>query len=452
MWLHVPEIRRNLISGPLLNKAGMKLLFESDKLVVLKNDVFVGKGYLSDGLFVLSVSEIIKEKPSAYSAYFIDYYDLWHGRLGHCNASYISYMHKKGLIDNHIKQPLTKCPTCVEAKFTKRPHRLMERQSGLLDLVLSDLCDYKSLESRGGKKYVVTFIDDHSRFTMVYLLKSKDEASNAFISYKAEVKNQLGRKVKRLRTDRGTEYSNLSQFCEDHAHSTAYRFMVIKTIDDVFDENDIIESRDAEFFENVFPLKSNLLERKVDSSVSSFGQEVSKNIEPISSDSSQLRKSKRQKKATFLDGDWVVYLLDNDPLSYKEAVTSLDAVFWKEAIKSELDSILANHTWILVDFPKAFLNGDLVEEIYIKQPEGYVVPGQEHKVLVYAELRALKAEHYRAVAAPSGAAGGGAAAAATAAPVVEEKKEESNDDMDLVINLRIPLLPAPQKRARTLQR
>nr|KAJ0204103.1 hypothetical protein LSAT_V11C500253940 [Lactuca sativa] len=33
-----------------------------------------------------------------------------------------------------------------------------------------------------------------------------------------------------------------------------------------------------------------------------------------------------------------------------------------------------------MDVKTAFLNGDLDEEIYMKQPEGFVMPGNEHKV------------------------------------------------------------------------
>jgi transposase InsO family protein len=52
----------------------------------------------------------------------------------------------------------------------------------------------------------------------VYLLKTKDEALNYFKAYKAEVENQLERKIKRLRSDRGGEYfsSNFSEFCVEH--------------------------------------------------------------------------------------------------------------------------------------------------------------------------------------------------------------------------------------------
>nr|GFA15143.1 DNA-directed RNA polymerase subunit beta' [Tanacetum cinerariifolium] len=42
---------------------------------------------------------------------------------------------------------------------------------------------------------------------------------------------------------------------------------------------------------------------------------------------------------------------ENEPTSYREAVTSLEGNQWKEDIKSEIDSILQNHTWELVDLP-----------------------------------------------------------------------------------------------------
>ena len=52
----------------------------------------------------------------------------------------------------------------------------------------------------------------------MYLLKSKVKALSYFKTYKAEVENQLQRKIKRLRSDRGGEYfsSEFSEFCVEH--------------------------------------------------------------------------------------------------------------------------------------------------------------------------------------------------------------------------------------------
>ena len=64
----------------------------------------------------------------------------------------------------------------------------------------------KSIPSKGGNKYFITFIDECSRYCYVYLLSSKDEAVNAFKTYKAEVETQLNKKIKIIRSDRGGEY------------------------------------------------------------------------------------------------------------------------------------------------------------------------------------------------------------------------------------------------------
>jgi transposase InsO family protein len=64
----------------------------------------------------------------------------------------------------------------------------------------------------------MTLIDDVSRFCYVYLLKTKDEVVDYFKIYKAEVENQLERKIKRLRSNRGGEFfpKVFDDFCAEH--------------------------------------------------------------------------------------------------------------------------------------------------------------------------------------------------------------------------------------------
>ena len=44
-------------------------------------------------------------------------------------------------------------------------------------------------------------------------------------------------------------------------------------------------------------------------------------------------------------------MLENEPQTFKEAMSTPEAPFWKEAINDEIESIMKNHTWELVDLP-----------------------------------------------------------------------------------------------------
>ena len=65
---------------------------------------------------------------------------------------------------------------------------------------------------------MMTLIDDATKWCHIYLVKTKDEALNFFKIYKAEVENQLEKKIKRLRSDRGGEYVSheFAEFCAEH--------------------------------------------------------------------------------------------------------------------------------------------------------------------------------------------------------------------------------------------
>jgi transposase InsO family protein len=109
------------------------------------------------------------------------------------------------------------CAGCVLGKhhrdnFDKRAswHAL-----GPLQLVQSDLCGPLSSPSFSGCNYFLTFIDDFSRRTWVYLLKLKTEVFDKFLAYKALVENKSGHQIQRLRIDNGGEYvkNNFTSYC-----------------------------------------------------------------------------------------------------------------------------------------------------------------------------------------------------------------------------------------------
>ncbi|CAA0836913.1 Uncharacterized mitochondrial protein AtMg00820, partial [Striga hermonthica] len=48
-------------------------------------------------------------------------------------------------------------------------------------------------------------------------------------------------------------------------------------------------------------------------------------------------------------------LLDNEPISYDEAMSDIDSDKWQEAMQSEIDSMYSNRVWTLVDPPQGII-------------------------------------------------------------------------------------------------
>ena len=176
--------------GILVNKARLKTVVGDDKVVISHNGVFVGKRYLNVSLFVLNHAFKTLNVNVSTVACTDESVDLWYGGLGHVNFASIKRLKHIKLISIVNVDNFTKCSVCVEAKYAKKPFKLVtSRQTTLLELVHLDLADFKNTTSKGRKRYYITFLDDFSRYTKVYLFRSKNEAEKMFVIYKAEIEN-----------------------------------------------------------------------------------------------------------------------------------------------------------------------------------------------------------------------------------------------------------------------
>ena len=63
-----------------------------------------------------------------------------------------------------------------------------------------------STQAKGGYEYFITFTDDYSRYGYVYLMRRKFEVFEKFKEFRAKVENQLGKRIKAIRSDRGGKY------------------------------------------------------------------------------------------------------------------------------------------------------------------------------------------------------------------------------------------------------
>ena len=64
--------------------------------------------------------------------------------------------------------------------------------------------------TRNSKRYVITFIDDCSDYTFIYLLKNKNDVLDMFKVFTIEIENRFNKRIRRLHSDRGTEYDSVA--------------------------------------------------------------------------------------------------------------------------------------------------------------------------------------------------------------------------------------------------
>ena len=128
-------------------------------------------------------------------------------------------------------------------------------------------------------------------------------------------------------------------------NSASYRFFEL--------ENKIIfEFGDAIFHEEKFPFKlknsgreENILSRP-SSSTSHLQNQKFFEMQP--------RRSKKARVEKDFGPDYYVFNIAENPQNLKEAWISPDAIFWKETVNDEIESLVSNRTWKLVDLPQRY--------------------------------------------------------------------------------------------------
>jgi hypothetical protein len=134
---------------------------------------------------------------------------------------------------------------------------------------------------------------------------------------------------------------------------------VIKSeVSDVYVDT-FLESCYVTFFENIFCMKnSHSMSRLPENIIADTTTGPPENfvhakhtLEPVHEeiDDEAARRSKRQMTTQSFDDDFTIYLMDVTPRTISKAFALSDADDWKEVIHSDMDSILFNGTWELVD-------------------------------------------------------------------------------------------------------
>ncbi|KAJ9541861.1 hypothetical protein OSB04_028367 [Centaurea solstitialis] len=214
---YIPNMIKNVLSFDLLVDQGFYYKYDYKMISVFKNNIFYFKATPVNGLYTVNLQDNSSEiyHISKRSKDIEDQTYLWHCRLGNINKKRVELLLKRGFLGTFDYKPFDNCESCLSGKMTKQPfNKENERATDLLEIIHTDVCGPFSHVARGGYRYFITFTDDFSRYGYVYLMRHKSESFERFREFQNEVQNQLGRKIKFLRSDRGGEY--LSDEFDNH--------------------------------------------------------------------------------------------------------------------------------------------------------------------------------------------------------------------------------------------
>jgi transposase InsO family protein len=103
--------------------------------------------------------------------------------------------------------------------------------------VHSDVWGPARVETKGGKHYYVTFIDNYSQWTHVDFLANKSDTLESYKSFDTMCETQFSTRIKALHSDRGGEYT-ANEF---QSYLKSHRMKQKLTIHDTLQHNGIAE-------------------------------------------------------------------------------------------------------------------------------------------------------------------------------------------------------------------
>ncbi|KAL0455018.1 UNVERIFIED_CONTAM: hypothetical protein Slati_0841000, partial [Sesamum latifolium] len=95
---------------------------------------------------------------------------------------------------------------CINGKQSNIRRYEANKAMNVLELIHTDICGPFPSVAWNGQQYFITFIDEFSRYGYIYLIHEKSQSLDVFKNFKAEVENQLGKRIKNVSSNRGGEY------------------------------------------------------------------------------------------------------------------------------------------------------------------------------------------------------------------------------------------------------
>ncbi|KAE8669333.1 hypothetical protein F3Y22_tig00112249pilonHSYRG00290 [Hibiscus syriacus] len=217
---HVPGMKKNLLSVAQLTSSGHYVLFGPQDVKVYR-DVKISETPTMEGRRLESIYVMSAESAYVDRTRKNETSDLWHMRLGHISYSKLSVMVKKSMLKGLPQLDVRTDTVCAGCQYGK-VHQLPYDESKFkakepLELVHSDVFGPVKQQSISGMRYMVTFIDDFSRYVWIFFMKEKSDTFSKFKEFRDSAEGEVGKKICCLRTDNRGEYrsNEFSQYLRE---------------------------------------------------------------------------------------------------------------------------------------------------------------------------------------------------------------------------------------------
>nr|GEV26455.1 hypothetical protein [Tanacetum cinerariifolium] len=275
---------------------GLKVAFRKSTCFVRNEDgVDLLTGDRSLNLYTIALTEVASNSLTCLLAKASSSLSwLWHQYLSLLNLTTINNLVKNNLVQGLPKMQFKKdrlCSTCEQGKIHWKHHKSKTAFASNKPLYLlhMDLCGLMRIESINRKRYVSVVVDDYSRYTWVFFLHSKDEASEVIISCikKTQVNLQLQAQRVHIDNDVGKlkAKGDIGVFIGYSKESTAFKIYnkrnrkIYESVNATFDE--ILKMASKQF--SLEPGLSNLnkMGKSSNPSVSQVSEASKKDLEDL---------------------------------------------------------------------------------------------------------------------------------------------------------------------------
>ncbi|GJY63767.1 zinc finger, CCHC-type containing protein [Tanacetum coccineum] len=381
--VYVPGLRKNLMSGPVLNKCGYKQVYESDKYTLSRHGVFIGFGYYNNGMFMLNLNKVPSSINSVYMAYshVVDS-KVWHARLGHVHYNRLHDMSKDSLIPSFDKN-------MEKYRGGEYYDPSYFQYEGIIHQTTAPYTPQQNGVSKRKNRALKEMVN-----SMFYVIEPNDSVSvNSVIESRDAIFDEnrfssIPRPKDIVSSSNGTQGGDLPG-------ETPIEIPEPRRKEDPKTFDEAMKSRDVAFWKEA-----------VDDEIGSIMENNTWVLSDLPPGCKPLGCKWIFKRKMKVDGtiDKFKARLVIQGFRQKEGIDYFDTYAPVARISTIrlLIALAATHNLVIhqMDVKTTFLNGDLEEEIYMKQPEGFVMPGNEHKVCkliksLYGLKQAPKQWHHK---------------------------------------------------------